>query len=438
MEMLSSLIKRIIPVVVCVGVTATRAFAEDEDTALIPPVDDVQWVGDAAAIGAVADVLDLQGEDFSDEERMEVLNWSMRELRRHPENFLNFPQIIARARPLSDEAKDQVLRFSIEMLETGAWQVAQAVRRVVMMIGTMSSGMKEDLIAAFLESVKKTPQNVGYLQEMITTVGVMTDSLKERCVESLIVAMRKDPEVIYSMGDIVESLGGVSDSLKRTAIREAFEVARENPNVLRYVASVVQKFSVELTSEERRRLLGWTMKLAESERNSEWDYTSDVSVCVTNVIVHQVTTNALSRIMDPLPFEPGYVVATTEIKGGIFVVPDVWASLYAGLVERYGGDLVAALKKPTGKRLSDGTAAFVWQDYVAGTDPTDVNDVFKASVAFDEGKPVVSWTPELKPEQASLRKYTVYGKARLTDSEWTVVDGNEADFNFFKVTVEMR
>lgn len=178
MEMLSSLIKRIIPVVVSVGMTATRAFAEDEDTALIPPVDDVQWVGDAAAIGAVANVLDLQGEDFSDEERMEVLNWSMRELRRHPENFLSFPQIIARARPLSDEAKDQVLRFSIEMLETGAWQVAQAVRRVVMMIGTMSSGMKEDLIAAFLESVKKTPQNVGYLQEMITTVGVMTDSLK--------------------------------------------------------------------------------------------------------------------------------------------------------------------------------------------------------------------------------------------------------------------
>ena len=80
-----------------------------------------------------------------------------------------------------------------------------------------------------------------------------------------------------------------------------------------------------------------------------------------------------------------------------------------------------------------------WQDYVAGTDPTDETDVFTASITFDEtGNPVISWSPELSVEEASKRKYTTYGKVKLTDEWIEVMDGQEKNYNFFKITVEMR
>ena len=82
----------------------------------------------------------------------------------------------------------------------------------------------------------------------------------------------------------------------------------------------------------------------------------------------------------------------------------------------------------------------VWQDFVAGTDPTDPDDVFTASITFDAetGEPVVGWTPELSEEEAAKRIYKTFGKAKLTDDEWTLVDGDAADYNFFKVSVEMK
>ena len=83
---------------------------------------------------------------------------------------------------------------------------------------------------------------------------------------------------------------------------------------------------------------------------------------------------------------------------------------------------------------------FVWQDYVAGTDPTDPSSVFTASITFDAatGDPVIGWSPVLSAAEAAKRKYTVFGKVRLNDADWTEVDGDEADYNFFKVRVEMK
>ena len=78
----------------------------------------------------------------------------------------------------------------------------------------------------------------------------------------------------------------------------------------------------------------------------------------------------------------------------------------------------------------------VWECYVAGTDPTDTNSVFTAKVEMVDGTPVVTWSPELPPEQAALRNYTIYGKTNLTDKAWHSPT-NEAS-RFFKVEVEMR
>lgn len=83
---------------------------------------------------------------------------------------------------------------------------------------------------------------------------------------------------------------------------------------------------------------------------------------------------------------------------------------------------------------------FVWQDFVAGTDPTDPASMFTASITFDAttNEPIVSWSPELSATEAAKRNYTILGKVRLNDANWTETDGNLADFNFFKVRVEMR
>ena len=81
----------------------------------------------------------------------------------------------------------------------------------------------------------------------------------------------------------------------------------------------------------------------------------------------------------------------------------------------------------------------VWQDYVVGTDPTDMNDVFSATVTVSGGTPVVSWTPVLPAAEAAKRTYTILGRQSLLTGDWTVVpSGQESNYNFFKVRVKMK
>ncbi len=51
--------------------------------------------------------------------------------------------------------------------------------------------------------------------------------------------------------------------------------------------------------------------------------------------------------------------------------------------------------KKSGKKDSLGKDMFVWQDYIAGTDPTDPDDKFTASITVMGGKVVISYSPEL-------------------------------------------
>ena len=133
------------------------------------------------------------------------------------------------------------------------------------------------------------------------------------------------------------------------------------------------------------------------------------------------------------------VPAAISGKADIVIAP-AWFAKYPRFVACYGSDLAAAVLKPNGKRGPNGAPGYVWHDYLAGTDPTDEASVFSAKVALDaEGRPVVGWTPELNAEEAAKRRYRTFGKAKLSDAAWSeVVEGHEADFRFFKVTVEMR
>ena len=143
---------------------------------------------------------------------------------------------------------------------------------------------------------------------------------------------------------------------------------------------------------------------------------------------------------DEAPAEAtGFVVVITEIAGGATAVPDSWPSRFPAYAEKFGGDFAASLTKPTGKKDAAGNALQVWQDYVAGTDPTDLNDVFRATIDMSGGTPVVSWTPVLPAAEAAKRTYTILGRKSLLSGDWTPVpSGQEANYNFFKVRVAMK
>ena len=81
----------------------------------------------------------------------------------------------------------------------------------------------------------------------------------------------------------------------------------------------------------------------------------------------------------------------------------------------------------------------VWECYVAGISPTNAAAAFRAVISWNAGVPVISWVPELAPEEAAKRIYHKYGRKSLTDpnENWTEINGDEALFNFFKVSVEM-
>lgn len=102
-------------------------------------------------------------------------------------------------------------------------------------------------------------------------------------------------------------------------------------------------------------------------------------------------------------------------------------------VDKFGDDFAAALAKKTGKRDGAGNELAVWHDYVAGTDPTDVNSIFKAKIEIRDGMPIIEWEPNLN-SNGEKRVYTVYGKATFAD-DWH--SPTNALDHFFKVVVTM-
>jgi hypothetical protein len=112
------------------------------------------------------------------------------------------------------------------------------------------------------------------------------------------------------------------------------------------------------------------------------------------------------------------------------------ADYEARFVEKFGADPVAAMAKTTDKKDASGNDMYVWQDYIAGTDPTDTNSVFTAEIDMVDGLPVVTWSPKLSAGEEARRNYTIYGKTNLTDSAWH--SPTNASSRFFKVGVEMK
>lgn len=136
---------------------------------------------------------------------------------------------------------------------------------------------------------------------------------------------------------------------------------------------------------------------------------------------------------------------TIEVQNGddikLLTIPASWFEKYPQLSVRFGSDWKSVLKQTTGKTSADGTPLLVWHDYVAGTDPSKEESIFKATIDFVNGEPVVSWDPDLNENgMKDVRKYVTLGCENI-GGEWTdmslVPKEEKSKYHFFKVKVEM-
>ena len=137
--------------------------------------------------------------------------------------------------------------------------------------------------------------------------------------------------------------------------------------------------------------------------------------------------------------EWGFVSVVTEVEGGAIAVPESWAARYPKYIGKFGANFAKSVCAETGKVDADGRVMQVWQDYVAGTDPTDISDRFIATIALDGDTPRIEWRPMLPASEQAKRVYTVYGRKTLWGGDWVKTHAEDIRrYNFFKVTVRMR
>ena len=119
---------------------------------------------------------------------------------------------------------------------------------------------------------------------------------------------------------------------------------------------------------------------------------------------------------------------------------EVWAQKNKMFMKNTDGNISSALRLRSGKVDGAGRQMYVWEDYVAGTNPLETKDVFHAVIAIERGEVKISWSPELPPNESAKRLYTIYGKTGLSDGEWVPIsaEADKSAYRFFKVGVELR
>ena len=158
---------------------------------------------------------------------------------------------------------------------------------------------------------------------------------------------------------------------------------------------------------------------------------------VFSVTVSDAAGRTASREFSLVVREAGGVTVTTPVP-----VEHVWLDGYSALLATFGGDYEAMGNAQSpgadggGKTWPDGSPCYVWQDYVAGTSPTN-DAVFTATIRMEGTTPVVEWNPDLNEGgRLDVRNYTVWGRTNLTDGvEWTCP--TNSGHRFYKVTVDL-
>ncbi len=124
--------------------------------------------------------------------------------------------------------------------------------------------------------------------------------------------------------------------------------------------------------------------------------------------------------LDQVTWAPARTSTSTPVP-----VPYIWLEQYPDLLGRAGGDYEAAALADV-----DGDGHLAWQEYVAGSNPTNRESVLQAWITAGKGGSQVTWTPDL----GTARVYTVSGRTNLTDGAWGATNGAN---RFFRVKVAL-
>lgn len=135
----------------------------------------------------------------------------------------------------------------------------------------------------------------------------------------------------------------------------------------------------------------------------------------------EVTNASLVTITNDHTLYAKWILQTTTTTP--VQVPFLWLDQFPDIVERAGGNYeIAAFNDPD----LDGMAT--WQEYVAGSNPTNGESFFRSLITVSDDRPWVTWTPDL----GTARVYSVFGKTNLTDTSWGITNAGN---RFFKVKV---
>jgi len=101
-------------------------------------------------------------------------------------------------------------------------------------------------------------------------------------------------------------------------------------------------------------------------------------------------------------------------------VPELWLAQY-GWTNQFE---LAEQQDPDNDRFA------TWAEFISGTDPTNTDSRFLATIALSNGLAHIHWTPDL----GAARRYTVEGKPSLTNQTWSATNDHS---RLFRVSVEM-
>ena len=134
--------------------------------------------------------------------------------------------------------------------------------------------------------------------------------------------------------------------------------------------------------------------------------------------------------------------AAAEVTAEYGVAHD-WLRETFGLVSASDAELEAKSKEdsPSGKVWPNGEPVKVWQDYWAGTDPNDPNDLFRAFIAVTNDVPTITWRPDMRTDTPPrVYKVLCAPTPSTLSEEWVEWPGpgteGAATNRFFKVELD--
>ena len=194
----------------------------------------------------------------------------------------------------------------------------------------------------------------------------------------------------------------------------------ENPNPLKYQEGRALVF-LDLPNVSGYTFAGWTPSSIPADATGDKVVTANWNWTPEDAVVDAAVTGG-----NALNVNAEWVKTELDQRFG--------EGRKQAFISKFGDDFAAALTKKTGKTDGAGNELAVWHDYVAGTDPTDINSTLKATIEIKDGVPVIGWEPNLN-KSGEVRTYTIYGAANLGDGNWHTPT-NALD-RFFKVDVRM-